>query len=93
MLSNMFAYYCTHADKHLLPETVCFSNWCDYFAFDVMGDLGIGSDFGMIDKATPHIYVEFMHNAVRAVAISSHLPWIKPISEYQNPHRGLNVTC
>lgn len=32
------------------PEVVNFSDWCDFFAFDVMGDLGFSEDFGMLRK-------------------------------------------
>ena len=31
-------------------EVVNFSDWCDFFAFDVMGDLGFGEDFDMLNK-------------------------------------------
>ncbi|OAL34587.1 hypothetical protein AYO20_06217 [Fonsecaea nubica] len=56
-----------------------FSDWCDFFAFDVMGDLGFGEDFHMLIEAKPHPYMVFMHQGLRLLSIFAHVPWIKPI--------------
>ncbi|KIW84310.1 hypothetical protein Z517_03560 [Fonsecaea pedrosoi CBS 271.37] len=60
-------------------EVINFSEWCDYFAFDVMGDLGFGEDFHMLVEAKPHPYMVFMHQSLRLLTILGHVPWMKTI--------------
>jgi cytochrome P450 family 628 len=60
-------------------QVVNFSDWCDFFAFDVMGDLAFGEDFDMLEKAIPHEYMPVMHGNLRLVSIFSHIPWAKQI--------------
>ncbi|EXJ70264.1 uncharacterized protein A1O5_06332 [Cladophialophora psammophila CBS 110553] len=62
---------------------VCnMSDWCDFFAFDVMGDLVFGQDFGMLEKAEQHLYMKFLHQALRVLSIFSHTPWANPLCKY-----------
>ncbi|OQU97048.1 hypothetical protein CLAIMM_03051 [Cladophialophora immunda] len=63
-------------------QVLNFSDWCDFFAFDVMGDLGFGEDFGMLLEAKPHPYMVFMHHALRMLSIFSHIPWFKQLIPY-----------
>ncbi|CZR50296.1 uncharacterized protein PAC_00168 [Phialocephala subalpina] len=51
-------------------EEINFADWTSFFAFDAMGDLGFGNDFGMVEKAMK----------MRIVWMT--LPWCKYIVNY-----------
>ncbi|KAH8800518.1 putative benzoate 4-monooxygenase cytochrome P450 [Flagelloscypha sp. PMI_526] len=50
--------------------------WCGFFAFDVMGDIGLGKDFQSVETGTEHPAMTFIHLATRIVALGGTLPWL-----------------
>lgn len=43
--------------KKRTNEDVNLSLWCSWLAFDIMGDIGFGEGFGMMEKAETHHYM------------------------------------
>lgn len=58
-------------------EAIDFSQWCDYFGFDVMGDLGFSEDFHQLESATPHTYTDLIHQHLKMRATFGHIPWTR----------------
>ena len=71
------------------------SDWCSFFAFDVMGasrgyslvrflfgtqeNSDLVESFGMLDSGETHSYVHFIDTAMRAVAVLGEIPWLVPL--------------
>ena len=60
-------------------QTLNFGQWCDYFGFDVMGDLGFSEDFHQLESAQPHTYTELIHQHLKMRATFGHIPWTRNI--------------
>ncbi len=60
-------------------EVIDFGQWCDYFGFDVMGDLGFSEDFHQLESATPHTYTDLIHQHLKMRATFGHIPWTRNI--------------
>jgi hypothetical protein len=57
-------------------EPVNVSNWAMFFAFDVMGDLGFGKDFHMLEKGKEDEATKGIHNNMAAFGILYHVIWL-----------------
>lgn len=55
------------------------THWCEFFAYDVMSDLGFSEDFGMLEEGKSHDFIGALHGATRFLTIASQTPWIKPV--------------
>lgn len=42
--------------------------WCNYFTFDVFGDLGFGESFGCLDNSRYHPWIALIFNSVKAAS-------------------------
>ena len=51
------------------------ANWCNWLAFDIMGDLVFGKAFGMLEGPTNRFAVDLVGNAARRHLIVS-LGWL-----------------
>lgn len=67
--------------EHLLtwPGTVDFTSWCEFFAYDVMSDLGFSEDFGMLREGKPHRYISALHGNARIIFTVAQTPWMRPL--------------
>jgi hypothetical protein len=57
-------------------EPVNASNWAMFFAFDVMGDLGFGKDFHMLEKGREDDATLGIHNSMSAFGYMHHVIWL-----------------
>lgn len=48
-----------------------------YFSFDVMGVLGFGEPFGMLDAGVKHFFVETLENAMQTLIPFHEVSWIR----------------
>jgi tryprostatin B 6-hydroxylase len=55
------------------------SEWCKYFAFDVMGDVGLGKEFHMLTEATNRWIPPLLEHSMAHVGMTSPVPWMAPI--------------
>jgi cytochrome P450 len=62
-----------------LIEVVDFIQWGEFFAYDVMSDLGFSEDFGMLEEGKPHRYVTALHGNARSLFIAGQTPWIRQL--------------
>ncbi|KAI9828870.1 MAG: hypothetical protein M1819_006485 [Sarea resinae] len=61
-------------------ELVNLGDWIEYFAFDIMGDLGFGTSFHMLESGESHHYVEFVHVAFKYISSLGNVSWIIPLA-------------
>ncbi|KAH8826626.1 cytochrome P450 [Flagelloscypha sp. PMI_526] len=50
--------------------------WCSFFAFDVMGDIGLGKDFKTVETGLEHPALRFIHQFMPIVSLAGTLPWL-----------------
>ncbi|XXH00900.1 short-chain alcohol dehydrogenase [Hypoxylon texense] len=50
--------------------------WSMYLTFDVMGEVGLGQDFGSVASGTEHSAIKAIHDHLLILGIVSHLPWL-----------------
>jgi cytochrome P450 len=58
--------------------------WLSYYAFDVMGALTYGSDFGMLEKGgkdNSDYFLTMTHASMRSVGLLAHIPWVMLLLE------------
>ncbi|KAK3323140.1 cytochrome P450 family protein [Cercophora scortea] len=55
------------------------SDWFKFFAFDVMGDIGLGKEFHMMTSETNRWIPELLETSMADVGPTTPLPWIAPI--------------
>ncbi|KMU77556.1 hypothetical protein CISG_01314 [Coccidioides immitis RMSCC 3703] len=55
------------------------SEWFKYFAFDVMGDLGLGKEFHMMTTETNRWIPTLLETSMKHVGPTSPVPWMAPI--------------
>lgn len=58
-------------------QTIDMGLQSSYFSFDVMGVLGFGEPFGMLDAGVKHFYVETLENAMQALIPFHEISWIR----------------
>ncbi|OAG42902.1 hypothetical protein AYO21_02853 [Fonsecaea monophora] len=63
-------------------QTVNFVDWCDYYAFDVMGELAFAKDFGLITGEGNRDYSGFIRSGLKIFFVVSNIPWISPLAYY-----------
>ncbi|KIW99247.1 uncharacterized protein Z519_00910 [Cladophialophora bantiana CBS 173.52] len=56
----------------------------DHFSFDIMGDLGFGEDFGMIEGANKESlkWAGLLHSYMRMLSIIRPVPWFKELYKW-----------
>ena len=65
--------------KKRVGTPVDMTQWAEFFAYDVMSDLGFSEDFGMLEEGKPHRYVSALHGNARLLYAVAQTPWIKPL--------------
>ncbi|KAI4862377.1 putative benzoate 4-monooxygenase cytochrome P450 [Hypoxylon rubiginosum] len=50
--------------------------WSMYLSFDVMGEVGLGQDFGSVSSGTEHSAIKAIHDHLLILGIGSHMPWL-----------------
>ncbi|OQU94366.1 hypothetical protein CLAIMM_00727 [Cladophialophora immunda] len=56
-----------------------FADWCDYYAFDVMGGLAFNKDFGLLTGEGPRNYSSFIRSGIKMFYLVANIPWISPL--------------
>lgn len=55
------------------------SLWTELLAFDVMGDLGFGDSFHMLESGELHHYLDFVHTALKFMCTLAPVSWSMPL--------------
>lgn len=55
---------------------VDITTWFQYFAFDVMGELGFGKSFHQVQNAKSHFQTDFLRKGMSILAIVTPVPWL-----------------
>ncbi|KAK4041875.1 cytochrome P450 [Parachaetomium inaequale] len=55
------------------------SEWCKYFAFDVMGDLGLGKEFHMMTSEQNRWIPTLLETSMADVGPTTPVPWLGPM--------------
>jgi len=56
------------------PITV--NDWCHFYTFDIMGDLGFGRSYGQIESGSAHPAITKVQNFLKAGVIALQMLWI-----------------
>lgn len=56
--------------------------WCNFYGFDVMGDLAFGKSFNMLNDGVAHHYMELMHKATVFGTSFGRFPWAFLLSQH-----------
>lgn len=57
-------------------QIVDFTKWSFFYAFDVMGVVGLGMDFKMVETGTEHEAIAALHGQMIAVGVLGTVPWL-----------------
>lgn len=57
-------------------QAVNFTKWGFYYAFDIMGLVGLGTDFSMVDTGMEHEVMTALHGQMIAVGVLGTVPWL-----------------
>ncbi|KAI0976356.1 cytochrome P450 monooxygenase-like protein [Xylaria arbuscula] len=58
-------------------QAVNITNWLEWYAFDVMGDLAFGRSFKALEKGESHVYIDTMHEtSALPLGCLGTLPWV-----------------
>jgi hypothetical protein len=49
--------------------------WSMYLAFDIMGEVAFGKDFGGVTTGTEHAAIKGIHESMGIIGIFSHVSW------------------
>lgn len=50
--------------------------WCSFYAFDVMGQVGFGRPWGMLEDGNLHEAIGQLHKAMVPLGVLSPVPWL-----------------
>ncbi|KAK3367744.1 putative cytochrome P450 [Podospora didyma] len=75
--------------KRIAGQPFDASDWLKYFAFDVMGDLGLGKEFHMMTSPQNRWIPTLLETSMADVGPTTPLPWIAPIL-HRMPGAGKN---
>lgn len=57
-------------------QAIDIQKWASFFAFDVMGDVGLGKQFGTLDTGKDHPAIAAVHDSMYAVGLMTPVPWL-----------------
>jgi len=55
------------------------TNYMNFFAFDMMGELAFGKGFEMLRDGRPNFFLETFHEQARGVGLGGHAIWLGPV--------------
>jgi hypothetical protein len=55
--------------------SVRFTNWVNFYSFDVMGDVGFSRSFGMMEKGEEDPVIRLLHESMSPLSIFGHINW------------------
>jgi cytochrome P450 len=55
--------------------SVRFTNWVNFYSFDVMGDVGFSRSFGMVEKGEEDEMIKLLHESMSPLSIFGHINW------------------
>ncbi|KAK1148117.1 hypothetical protein N8T08_010756 [Aspergillus melleus] len=64
-------------EEHV-DTSIDMSKWCNYYAFDVMGDLSFGKSFGMLLNSGDTFFLNALHATMKSIGLLGHLVWLFP---------------
>ncbi|KAI9036030.1 cytochrome P450 [Aspergillus affinis] len=64
-------------EQHV-DTSIDMAKWCNYYAFDVMGDLSFGKSFGMLLNSGDTFFLNSLHATMKSVGLLGHLVWLFP---------------
>lgn len=61
---------------HQSSQPLDVSAWSMYYAFDVMGEVGLGKDFSNLSSGQEHPAIKGVHDHMTMLGILSTVPWL-----------------
>ncbi|KAH8432827.1 cytochrome P450 [Aspergillus melleus] len=61
-----------------VDTSIDMAKWCNYYAFDVMGDLSFGKSFGMLLNSGDTFFLNALHATMKSIGLLGHLVWLFP---------------
>ncbi|KAL6707396.1 hypothetical protein ACN47E_004175 [Coniothyrium glycines] len=55
--------------------SVRYTNWVNFYSFDVMGDVAFNRSFGMLEKGEEADVIKLLHASMEPLSIFGHLTW------------------
>jgi hypothetical protein len=65
----------TQLKEQAKQPSVRFTNWVNFYSFDVMGDVGFSRSFGMVDKGEEADEVKLLHESMAPLSVFGHINW------------------
>ncbi|KAF2851298.1 cytochrome P450 [Plenodomus tracheiphilus IPT5] len=65
----------TRLKEQSSQPVVRFTNWVNFYSFDVMGDVGFSRSFGMMEKGEEADVIKLLHASMEPLSIFGHLTW------------------
>lgn len=57
-------------------KPIHLNDWCHYYTFDVMGDVGFGRSYGQIESGSAHPAITKVQNFLKAGVIALQMIWV-----------------
>ncbi|KAF1808400.1 putative cytochrome P450 [Eremomyces bilateralis CBS 781.70] len=61
--------------KERAGKTLRFSDWVNFYSFDVMGDIGFSRSFGMLEKGKEDQVIKDLHGSMEPLGIFRDIAW------------------
>ncbi|KAF2809358.1 cytochrome P450 [Mytilinidion resinicola] len=82
-IATALDHLCARLDQFAKTgEYFDMSLWAELLAFDVMGDLGFGDSFHMLESGELHHYVEFVHIGLKFMCTLAPISWAMPLLSF-----------
>ena len=76
-LSYYTSQLLTAIDSHL-GQPMNVTQWFNYYAFDVMGELAFGKGFDMLAEGKDQYFMAQLRESMTVIGLTSHLSWLLP---------------
>jgi hypothetical protein len=67
-------------------QFIDIAEWCGLFAYDVMGDIGLGRDFRSLEAGKAHTGAEFIRKTMTLFSSLGSFPWFLQLMGYLPRH-------
>lgn len=62
--------------KEFSETPINITQWSMFLTFDIMGAVGFGKEFRMLDNGTEHSAIKGLHDQMLVLGILSSIPWL-----------------
>lgn len=73
-------------------EPVNITAWANTYALDIIGDIGLGTEFRSLDDGKDHPAIKGVHDSMAIIGFLSSVPWLlKILSDTPGATRKFNL--